>query len=197
MEGIIVKTHPSGESDLVIRVVTDLHGKLAIFAPHARKSKRRFGTKMDVLDYGTFETKQGRGTLATLTAFNPISSFPNIRSDLDRLSSASTILEAFDLLLPEQGQEAGETFHVLLLALKSLEKSEGTKQILRICFMTLATLLNITGFETNQVGGRASSNNLLKILDQIEALAERKLFTRTALEKILEKLKREESLSRS
>jgi recombinational DNA repair protein (RecF pathway) len=149
---------------------------------------------MDVLDYGTFETKQGRGHLATLTAFNPISSFPNIRLDLDRLSAASVVLEAFDLLLPEQGHEAGETFHVLLLALRSLEKSEGTKPILRACFLTLATLLNITGFETNQAGGHASCNNLLRILDQIEALVERKLSTRTALESILERLKREEAL---
>ena len=173
---------------MVLRVITDTRGKMALFAPHARKSNRRYGAKIDVLDYGTLEFKQGRASLPTLTAFNSLSSFPGLRSDLDRLSAASIVCEAFDLLLPEEGHEAGETFHVLLLALKSLEKSEGAKPILRVCFLTLATLLNITGFETSKAGGQASRKNLLRLLDQIEAVAERRLATRTALESMLARL---------
>jgi len=188
MEGIVVRAYPSGESDLVLRVITDAQGKIAVFAPRARRSMRRFSAKIDVLDYGYLELKKGRGALPMLAAFNSLSAFPGLRGDLDRLSTASMICEAFDLLLPEEGHEAQETFHVLLLSLRSIDKAEGLRSILRTSFLTLATLLNITGFDTNQAGGQPTRRNFLALLDQIESLAERRLATRSALEAALQRL---------
>ena len=41
-EGVVIRSHPSGESDLVLKILTPELGKIALFVKHARSSKKRY-----------------------------------------------------------------------------------------------------------------------------------------------------------
>lgn len=95
MRGIILKTTPLRESDLILTVLTDTEGKLALLAKGARRSKRRFMGGLDLFDCGelTVQPQRAEGRLPLLEAFTERESFLGLRSDLLRLSLASTLLE--------------------------------------------------------------------------------------------------------
>jgi DNA repair protein RecO len=192
MEGIVIRVYPSGDDDLVLKVITSVRGKMSLFAGHARKSKKRFGSTMDLFDYGRLEFEEKKSHLHRLTAFSSLSSFPRIRRKLDRMTAANAICEVFDVLLPEEGHEDSATFRILLAAMRALEQAEGPTTALRVCFTAVLSLLDISGFTHNGAAPRPSAKNMERLLDQVEQLAERKLASRPAVESLIAALTKPE-----
>ena len=49
-EGIVIRTHASGDSNLVVKLMTPERGKLALFAKSARASSKNFRSGLEVFD---------------------------------------------------------------------------------------------------------------------------------------------------
>ncbi len=187
--GIIIRTYPYGEADLVLRIISAEAGKLSIIAKHARSSKRRFSGGIDIFDCGEFETKTGRGSMPALDHFIPKDSFKEIRENLDKLNVASLVCECFDLLTHEGSDDTSEVFEMFFLTLEGISKALDSRECLRAGFLGIASLLKYSGYLSTPNLPPPSANALYKLLDQVEAVAEKRLLSRQGLSMTIDMLK--------
>lgn len=191
IEGIVLRSYPLRESDLILRVMTRDLGKLSLLARGAKRSKRRFGGTPEIFEMGSFEIRQGRGSLPLLSGFRCQHISLRIRESLEKFSCAALICESFDLLIQEDQAENGpELFHALFQSLADIDQASDSLFILRAAFQTLSQLLVLNGSLNKDALPKPTRDNLLLIIEQIEKEAERKLQSRSALEHVLSTLKR-------
>ncbi len=171
----------------MLKVITRSHGKLTLFAPHARKSRKRFGSTIDVLDWGVFQTARGKGPLPIMQSFTPRSSFPHLRSSFEKLALATFVCEVFDLLLPEDAVEKDEVFEGFQLCLRALDEAGDLKTALRSCYLALSGLLVASGLIRQ--AEQPSANALMRLAARVEEYAQRPLQTREQLKMVLDALR--------
>ena len=191
--GLVLRSHASGEADMVLRLLTDSLGKIAVFARNARRSKKRFTGNVEMFDSGVFEIRRGRGTLIELVSFTPHSTLKEVRVDFDKLAAASLLCECTDLLVKEeQGHkdEQEKIFTDIDLGLRAIEEAHGTIEICRAVFLSLSSLLITTGFLDHNSSRQPSAQNLLMLLKRVEDSSERELISKQAFIGVLKTLKR-------
>jgi DNA repair protein RecO (recombination protein O) len=140
-EAIVLALHDYAETDLVCTFFTLDHGKIRGIAKGGRRSRKRFGGALELFARLrlTFRPKDG---LARLEEAEPISVFPSIRGDLDKIAFAGYACELTDLFLPEGLRNP--RFHRLLTAyLDRLESSPC--ELLDRRFFEM-NLLNVLGY---------------------------------------------------
>ena len=82
------------ESSRILRLVTREAGVRSVLARGARRSKRRFGTSLDVYVQGTAELQMKVGReLDTLSGFDVVRARPQLATQLSRFSGAGVIAE--------------------------------------------------------------------------------------------------------
>lgn len=93
-EGIVLKTTPFGEADLIVLFLTPDFGPLKTFAKSPLKTRSRFGSSLEPLTHSriTFLGKEG-ATLPRLTQSDIIHPFHLIRSEMNYFISVSEIIE--------------------------------------------------------------------------------------------------------
>lgn len=189
LEAVIIRAYPSGEADLVLRLISRHEGKFSVLAKHARKSKRRFGSRLDLFDRGLFEIKFGRGNLPVLERFTPGQSLRHLRDDLARVTIASVVCESFDLLLLEGASDGDNAYELLVESLEQLDNSQTIKESLRICYLTVARLLSIAGFFDHNARPEPSAKNLFQLLNHLEHCSEREVQSKSSLISVVDSLR--------
>jgi DNA repair protein RecO (recombination protein O) len=115
---IVIRTYRLGEADRIVVLFTEHHGKIRAVAKGVRKTKSKFGSRLEPNSHVALQLYEGR-ELDIVTQAESIDHFRTIREDLDRLSAASAMLEAVDQLA--QDHEANPRLYQMLLgALRSL-----------------------------------------------------------------------------
>ncbi|MDC0358322.1 DNA repair protein RecO [Oligoflexia bacterium] len=182
LEGIVIRTTPSREADLVVQLMTKDAGKVALLAKYARKSKRRFSGSFDLFDHGIFAVTQGKGSLALVQSFTQRNCFKALRENLGKMTAATVVCECFDHLIKESVTEGSTAlFQTLQLGLQAIEESEDLKLCFRATFLAIGNLLNLCGYLDQDSIGKPSAKNLLKLLDHLERCSERELKSKSAL----------------
>ena len=184
---IVLRVTPFRESDLIGHLLTPSMGKISVIARHARGSRKRFPSSLDLFDRGSARlTVENSGALG-VKEFSPSHSLVRIRHDLDKLTLASLLCEAFDLVVPEHGGHATpHLFEILDLSLNAVDEAADVRGCLRATFIALASLTQDSGIadvSTVTPGSRA----LAGLLDTIERFCERRLMTRSALGPIIKR----------
>jgi DNA repair protein RecO (recombination protein O) len=123
-EGIVLRTHKLGEADRIVSVLTRSHGKVRAVAKGVRKTKSRFGARLEPPTHLQLQLYEGRGELHIVDQAETIDHFGAIRGDLDRLTRAVSMLEAADQLGLEGEPNAG-LYQMLLGALRALAGHSG------------------------------------------------------------------------
>jgi DNA repair protein RecO (recombination protein O) len=123
-EGIVLRTHKLGEADRIVSVITPHHGKVRAVAKGVRKTKSRFGARLEPPTHLALLFYEGRGDLDIVTQCDTLDHFRAIRDDLDRLTRAVSMLEATDQLSLE-GEANPALFQMLLGALRALAGASG------------------------------------------------------------------------
>ena len=118
-EAIVLHAFDYLESSRIVKLVTRDAGMRSALAKGARKSRRRFGSGLDLFGQGTafLSTRPGRD-LDTLTGFEDVRSRPELGSDLERFTGAETLAEIV-LSLGRDGADE-ELFDALAGALDGL-----------------------------------------------------------------------------
>src|ERR1041384_3197369 len=111
-EGIVLRTHKLGESDRIVSLYTRQRGKVRAVAKGVRKTKSRFGARLEPPTHPQPLLYEGR-ELDIVTQAETVDHFRAIRDDLDRLTRAVAMLEAVDQLGLEG--EANEPLYQMLL----------------------------------------------------------------------------------
>src|SRR2546423_8649314 len=117
-QGVVLRTIKLGEADRIITFVTQGHGKVRAVAKGVRKTKSRFGARLEPLSHVSLLLYAGR-ELDIVTQAESLDHFRNIREDLGRMSSAMSLLEAVDQLSQER-ESNPRLYQMLLGALRSL-----------------------------------------------------------------------------
>ncbi|MEC7874347.1 MAG: DNA repair protein RecO, partial [Actinomycetota bacterium] len=94
--GVIVRTHKLGEADRILSVITENNGKVRAVAKGVRKTRSRYGGRLEPLRHLDLQFYRGRGDLDIVTQAETREHWPDIRNNLDRLGKALTIAEAVD-----------------------------------------------------------------------------------------------------
>jgi DNA repair protein RecO (recombination protein O) len=99
-QGIVLRGYPFGESHRVVVLLSPNHGKLRTVAKGVRKTKSRFGGRLEPFTHVDLVLYEGTN-LDTITQVSIISAFPNLREDLDRVLAAGTMIEVVDAVAQE------------------------------------------------------------------------------------------------
>jgi DNA repair protein RecO (recombination protein O) len=124
-EAVVLRSFRYGEADRVLHLYTLAGGRIGAIAKGVRRTKSRFGARLEPLSHVELVLHQGRGELQTVTGASLVASHARIREDSDRLAVGLIGLEAMLRLFPEQ--EANErAFTALARFLGALEAAAPT-----------------------------------------------------------------------
>ncbi len=117
-QGIVLRTWRLGEADRIVNLLTERHGKVRAVVKGVRKTKSRFGARLEPLVHVSLLFYEGR-ELDVVTQAEVVELFRPVREDLGRLAKASALLEATDQLAQERHADP-RLFVMLLGALRAL-----------------------------------------------------------------------------
>ena len=119
--GIVLRTWKLGEADRIANLLTRTHGRLRAVAKGARKSRSRFGGRVEPGAHLALQLYAGRGELDTITQVETVDAMAASRSDLTRLGRSAVMLEVAGHIGPDREPNAA-LYHLLLGALRTLEQ---------------------------------------------------------------------------
>jgi DNA repair protein RecO (recombination protein O) len=120
--GIALRTIKLGEADRIVTFVTEGHGKVRAVAKGVRKTKSRLGARVEPPTHVALQLWEGR-ELDVVTGAEALDHFKAVRTDLDRLTRATALLEAVDAVVQER-EEDPRLYAMLLGALRVLAAQE-------------------------------------------------------------------------
>ncbi len=141
-QGIVLRTMRLGEADRIVTILTQGTGKVRAVAKGVRKTKSRFGARLEPFTHVDLLLYQGR-ELDIVTQADIISSFRELRSDYGRFAAGEMILEAADRVGQEHERNA-PLFLLLLNALRRLAEPETAPGLIADAF--LLRLTSLAGF---------------------------------------------------
>ena len=138
-EGIVLKTIKLGEADRIVTIFTRSNGKVRAVAKGIRKTKSRFGARLEPFTRADLVIYKGRN-LDTITAADIVTSFDDIRSDYPKLLAGVALLDVIEKITPER-ERAFSTYALLVGGLKAL--ADGRPNVVP---SFLVKLLSISGY---------------------------------------------------
>lgn len=109
---IVLRTYRLGESDRIVVLLTENHGKVRAVAKGIRKTRSRFGGRLEPLSYVNVQLHRGTN-LDVVSQVETIDTSTNVYGDLDSMTEASAVLEAVDRLVPDL-EPVPQTFRMLV-----------------------------------------------------------------------------------
>lgn len=156
--GVVLRTYKLGEADRIVVLLTEQHGKVRAVAKGVRKTKSRFGARLEPVSHAQLLLYKGRGELDIVSQAETIDHFRAIRDDLDRLSRAVALLEAADQVAQE-GHPDTRLYQMLVGALRSLAARDSALLVPAFFWKLLAA--EGAGPELDACVGCGSSHDLV------------------------------------
>jgi len=120
---VVLRTWKLGEADRIVSLHTHDHGKVRGVAKGVRRTKSKFGARLEPLSHVAIQLYRGRGDLDTITQVETVDRFATLRTDPDRFARAQALLEAVDQVA--QDREPDRDLHVMLVrALRTLDQND-------------------------------------------------------------------------
>lgn len=139
-QGIVLRTMKLGEADRIVTILTQGTGKVRAVAKGVRKTRSRFGARLEPFTHVDLLLYQGR-ELDIVTQADIITSFREVRGDYGRFTAGEMILEATDKVVEERERNT-RVFMVLLGALRRLIQPEADAATVADAFLLRLTALS-------------------------------------------------------
>lgn len=140
-QGIVLRSYPFGEADRVVVLLSANRGKMRTVAKGVRKTKSRFGGRLEPFTHVDLVLYEGRN-LDTITQVNVLEAFPHLRTDLDAVVAAGTMVEAADAVAQED-EASVRLFLLLQRGLKSLELGHRGPDLITSFLLKLADVVGV------------------------------------------------------
>ncbi len=139
-DGVVLKTKVTGESDLIVFLLTEQRGLVRAFAKGARGMKSKLHAASSLFTYASFGLSEKNGVY-NVTDADVKESFFELRTDLARLSLGQYFCEAMLKSVTEETDEAA-FFRLMLRAVFYLNQGKKDLLLLKSAFeLRLAVLL--------------------------------------------------------
>ena len=140
-QGIVLRSYPFGEADRVVVLLSPNHGKIRTVAKGVRKTKSRFGGRLEPFTHVDLVLYEGRN-LDTITQVAVLEPFPRLRGDLDAVVAAGTMVEAADAVAQER-ESSIRLFLLLHRGLRALEQGERSPDLITSFLLKLAEVVGV------------------------------------------------------
>ena len=141
-QGIILGWHKLGEADKILSILTQDEGKVRAVAKGVRRTKSRFGARLEPFTHVDLMCYRGR-SLDTVTQAEIIEPFRRVRGDVARFTAAEAMLEAVEKVAEEHERNV-RLFLLLRKGLQALEAGPADPAATAEAF--LVKLLGMSGF---------------------------------------------------
>src|SRR6202035_2150868 len=93
-EAIVLRSIRYGEADRILHLYTPRHGRVSAIAKGARRSKSRFGARLEPFFRIEVMLREGRGELYTVTGADTVAVHAGVRDHAATLDAASRACDA-------------------------------------------------------------------------------------------------------
>ena len=156
-QGIVLRTYSFGEADKIVIILSPNHGKLRTVAKGVRKTKSRFGGRLEPFSHIDTVLYEGRN-LDTVTQVSVIEAYPNLRLDYEAVLAAGTMVEVADAIAQE-GESSTGLFLLLQRGLEVLEHGSASLDLMSAFLLKAAGVLGMYPSFTTCAGcGRMPAN---------------------------------------
>jgi DNA repair protein RecO (recombination protein O) len=140
-QGIVLRSFPLGESDRIVVLLSPNHGKVRAVAKGVRKTKSRFGGRLEPFTHVDLVLYEGRN-LDTITQASVIDAHPRLRADLDRVLAAGTMVEVVDAVTQEN-ESSVRAFLLLQRGLRTLETGPPHPDLVAAFLLRIADVVGV------------------------------------------------------
>jgi DNA repair protein RecO (recombination protein O) len=136
--GVVLRVHKLGEADRIVTLITRKHGKVRAVAKGVRRTKSRFGARLEPFGHVDVQFYTGR-TLDVITQVETVDAFGiRIVGDYPRYTAACAVLETADRLAVEEGEPAMRLYLLVAGALRALAAGERDPSLVLDAFLLRA-----------------------------------------------------------
>ena len=119
-EGVVLRTQKLGEADRIITVLTRRHGKVRAVAKGVRRTKSKFGSRLEPFSHVDLQLYTGRN-LDIVSQAESIRSYGNdVVDDYPCYTAGTAVLETADRLTSEEKEPSLRLFLLVIGAMRSL-----------------------------------------------------------------------------
>ncbi len=140
-QGIVLRGYPFGESHRVVVLLSPNHGKVRTVAKGVRKTKSRFGGRLEPFTHVDVVLYEGTN-LDTITQVSIINAFPHLRNDLDRVLAAGTMIEVVDAVAQED-EPSQRLFLLLHRGLAVLDAGQPHADLVTSFLLKIADIIGV------------------------------------------------------
>jgi DNA repair protein RecO (recombination protein O) len=116
--GVVLRTYKLGEADRIVVFITSGHGKVRAVAKGVRRTKSRFGGRLEPLSHVELLLYEGR-ELDIVTQAEMVEPWRLLHEDLSRLAQGIALAEATEQVAQER-EPSGPLYRMLVGALRTL-----------------------------------------------------------------------------
>jgi len=121
-EAVVLRTWKLGEADRIVVLFTRGRGKVRAVAKGVRRTKSRFGARLEPTGHVALQLYEGR-ELDIVTQVESLENLSSLRDDLDRLTRATALLEGVDAIAQERHPDH-RLYGMLVGALRTLAERD-------------------------------------------------------------------------
>ncbi len=121
-EAVVLRSLRFGEADRILHLYTPHRGRVSAIAKGVRRSRSRFGGRLEPFFRLRLVLHEGRGELLTVTSAETVSPHARLRGDAGALDAAARACDAVGRLF-ETGEPHPQVFHLLCRQLALLDES--------------------------------------------------------------------------
>lgn len=135
---VVLRTYRLGEADRIVVLLTRGRGKVRAVAKGVRRTRSKFGSRLEPGSYIQVQLFEGRGELDIVTQAETIEPFRRSREDLTRMSQTSSLLEAIDQLA-QDGESSPRLHDMLVGGLRTID-SDAPAMLVAAFYLKLLAL---------------------------------------------------------
>jgi DNA repair protein RecO (recombination protein O) len=120
-EAVVLRSLRYGEADRILHVYTPHRGRVSAIAKGVRRTRSRFGGRLEPFMRLQLELHEGRGEILTVTGAHTLDSYRRLREDARALDAAARACDAVGRLF-ETPEPHPAVFHLLCRRLSLLDE---------------------------------------------------------------------------
>jgi DNA repair protein RecO (recombination protein O) len=144
-EGVVLRTQKLGEADRIVTVLTRRHGKVRAVAKGVRRTKSKFGARLEPFSHVDLQLYTGR-TLDIVSQAESIRSYGSvIAGNYPAYTAGTAVLETADRLTAEEKEPSLRLFLLVIGALRALSDRAHPAGLVLDAFLLRA--MSVAGWE--------------------------------------------------
>jgi DNA repair protein RecO (recombination protein O) len=134
-DAVVLRTQKLGEADRIVTLLTRSHGRVRAVAKGVRRTKSRFGARLEPFAHVDVQMHEGR-SLDVVTQIEILHHYgADIVDDYSLWTTGQAILETAERLSPEERQPQTQQYLLLVGALRALSAREHAAELVLDAFL--------------------------------------------------------------